>query len=193
VSKIAIEGNASGTGTLTIAAPNTNTNHTLALPDEAGTVLTSVSSLPAANLTGSLPAGIGGKVLQVVQHTFSNLQNSTSSSSYVDTGVTGSITPTSASSKILVVVSGQSMAAASTNGAAALKRGSTVVADGISWFTAGSNSNIWFPASFSYLDSPATTSSTTYTVQIRVEAGTNARWGWGTASTQTMVLMEIAA
>jgi hypothetical protein len=43
MSKISIEGNASGTGTLTIAAPNTNTNYTLALPEEAGTITTSNS------------------------------------------------------------------------------------------------------------------------------------------------------
>jgi hypothetical protein len=41
MSKIALTGDASGTGTLTIAAPNTNTDRTLTLPDEAGTVLTS--------------------------------------------------------------------------------------------------------------------------------------------------------
>ena len=43
MSKISIEGNASGTGTLTIAAPNTNTNYSLALPEEAGTITTSNS------------------------------------------------------------------------------------------------------------------------------------------------------
>jgi hypothetical protein len=41
MSKIALSGNASGTGTLTIAAPNTNSDYTLTLPAEAGTVLTS--------------------------------------------------------------------------------------------------------------------------------------------------------
>jgi hypothetical protein len=39
MSKVAIQGNASGTGTFTIAAPDSNDNHTLTLPDEAGTVL----------------------------------------------------------------------------------------------------------------------------------------------------------
>jgi hypothetical protein len=67
MSRIALEGNVSGTGVFTLASPNGNTNRTLTLPDEAGTVLTSVSSLPAANLTGSLPAGMGGNVLQVVE------------------------------------------------------------------------------------------------------------------------------
>ena len=39
MSKVAIQGNASGTGVFTIASPNSNTDRTLTLPDEAGTVL----------------------------------------------------------------------------------------------------------------------------------------------------------
>jgi len=45
MSKIALTPNASGSGTFTIAAPNSNTDRTLTLPDEAGTVLTSASSI----------------------------------------------------------------------------------------------------------------------------------------------------
>jgi hypothetical protein len=40
MSKIALEGNASGTGTFTIAGPNTNTNYTITLPQETGTLFT---------------------------------------------------------------------------------------------------------------------------------------------------------
>jgi len=50
MSKIALTPNASGSGTFTIAAPNSDTDRTLTLPDEAGTVLTSaatVSDVPA--------------------------------------------------------------------------------------------------------------------------------------------------
>ena len=54
MSKVAIQGNASGTGAFTIAAPNSNTDRTLTLPDEAGTVLTSASSIPSSQITGSL-------------------------------------------------------------------------------------------------------------------------------------------
>lgn len=67
MSKVTIQGDANGTGIFTIASPNSNTDRTLTLPDEAGTVLTSASNIPAANLTGSLPAidgsaltGVGG-------------------------------------------------------------------------------------------------------------------------------------
>jgi hypothetical protein len=49
MSKIALSGNASGTGTLTIAAPNTSTDRTLTLPDNTGTIIT----------TGSTFAGTG--------------------------------------------------------------------------------------------------------------------------------------
>jgi len=52
MSKIALESNAAGTGTFSIASPNSNTNRTLTLPDETGTVLTSVSAIPAAQITG---------------------------------------------------------------------------------------------------------------------------------------------
>lgn len=45
MSKISLTSNVSGTGTLTIAAPNTNTDRTLTLPDENGTILTSASTI----------------------------------------------------------------------------------------------------------------------------------------------------
>jgi hypothetical protein len=61
MSKIALTPNATGTGTFTISSPATNTNRTLTLPDEAGTVLTSASSLASANLTGAVTVS-GGNV-----------------------------------------------------------------------------------------------------------------------------------
>jgi hypothetical protein len=45
MSKIALSGNASGTGTLTIAAPNTSTDRTLTLPDNTGTIITTGSTV----------------------------------------------------------------------------------------------------------------------------------------------------
>ena len=50
MSKVAIKGNTSGTGTFTVEAPNSNTDRTLVLPDEAGTVLTSASSITSSQL-----------------------------------------------------------------------------------------------------------------------------------------------
>ena len=59
MSKIALTPNASGTGVFTISSPATNTNRTLTLPDEAGTVLTSASSIPTSVLTGNITQNAG--------------------------------------------------------------------------------------------------------------------------------------
>ena len=55
MSKISLEGNVSGSGTLTIAAPNTNSNFTLSLPTNTGTIITQ-NSTPAFAST----IGVGG-------------------------------------------------------------------------------------------------------------------------------------
>ena len=55
MSRIALTPNASGTGTLTIAAPNTNTDRTLTLPDSSGTMATAESTLSQFNASGSAP------------------------------------------------------------------------------------------------------------------------------------------
>jgi hypothetical protein len=49
LSKISLEGNVSGSGTFTIASPNTNSSYTLSLPENTGTIIT----------TGSTFAGTG--------------------------------------------------------------------------------------------------------------------------------------
>ena len=70
MSNIAITPNSSGTGTISITAPNTNTNRTIALPDTAGNVITTgdtdtvTSGMVAGINTSALPSGT---VLQTVQ------------------------------------------------------------------------------------------------------------------------------
>ena len=91
MAKVKIEGNASGTGTFTIAAPNSNTDRTLTLPDEAGTVLTSAG----------VPSNVmpSGSILQVIQ---TAKTDTASYGSAVHTILTLDITPISTSSKILL-------------------------------------------------------------------------------------------
>jgi hypothetical protein len=67
MSKVKIQGNASGTGVVTLTAPNTNTDRTITLPDSTGSILDSTSTLDATKLSGALPAidgsaltGVGG-------------------------------------------------------------------------------------------------------------------------------------
>ena len=127
----------------------------------------SVGTLPKTRL----PAG---SVLQVVSNTKTDTF-STTSTSYVDiTGLSVSITPISATSKIFITVDLGCSAASGTRTEFQLVRNSTAIGIGDD---AGSRTrgnaavNPAGPAGmvnagFSYLDSPATTSATTYKVQI---------------------------
>jgi hypothetical protein len=56
MSKVKIQGNASGTGVLTVTAPNTSTDRTITLPDSTGTLLTADGD--GSSLTGVGVAGI---------------------------------------------------------------------------------------------------------------------------------------
>jgi len=67
MSKIALTPNASGTGTLTIAAPNTSTDRTLTLPDETGTVLSSTSNV-SVQATQNIPAFQAKAASQVISN-----------------------------------------------------------------------------------------------------------------------------
>ena len=145
--------------------------------------------------------GGGGKVLQVVQGTLTSAA-STSGSSYVDTGLTVSITPSSATSKIYVTAllpECDIINTASATGAAGgfrLLRGATQLQQGIFGSfgnTASSNRNIYQSFQFIYLDSPATTSSTTYKVQFVVNTGTTVTTTNSATQIAAIVVMEIGA
>ena len=68
MAKVKIQGHASGTGILTVTAPNTSTDRTITLPDATGTLLNSdgsaasLTAIPAANITGTLPAISGANL-----------------------------------------------------------------------------------------------------------------------------------
>ena len=181
MSKIALEGNASGIGTFTISAPNGNTDRTLVLPDEAGTIITT-AGVPAS----AMPAG---SVIQVV-NSDSTLNFSTSSTSYVDTGFSVAITPSSASNKVVVIYTGSwSIQASNVSIQLALYRDATSIGYYGDIYAAGAG---WLAAqgTFATLDSPATTSAITYKLYIK-EGGVP-----GTVSSNltkhTLIAMEIA-
>ena len=66
MSKIALTPNASGTGTFTLASPNSSTSRTLTLPDTTGVLLNDASSLASGKLTGALPAIDGSSLTGIV-------------------------------------------------------------------------------------------------------------------------------
>ena len=129
------------------------------------------SIVPAGGLVGN-----GGGVIQTVQGT-TTTEFLTTSSTYSDTNLTASITPQSSSSKILVIVTQPFyITRNSTNswGGIRLLRGGTQLAvTNIGTATASNVSRDGGSATFCYLDSPATTSSTTYKTQGRTTNGTS--------------------
>jgi len=136
-----------------------------------GQVLTA-DSTTATGLKWETPAaGGGGKVLQVVNGTTITQVNS-STSSFVDTGLTATITPSSATSKILVLVSQNGISKTgsdSTTGASVqLLRGASVLNTLGRYVAQSGNTNRSSVGgvSASFLDSPATTSATTYKTQF---------------------------
>jgi hypothetical protein len=157
--------NGSTSGSVTLSSPAVSGTTTLTLPTTSGTVLTSASN------TG-FPAG---SILQVVSTTKTDAYSNASQNAWNDvTGLSVSITPSSASNKILVT--GQLSYAASSNLYFRLVRASTAIAVGD---TAGSrisctgasgynfgDGNVGENATFEFLDSPSATTSTTYKIQV---------------------------
>ena len=132
-----------------------------------------------------------GSVLQVVNAT-NTTQYSTSSSSFGSTGITASITPKFSTSKILIFVSAELyQATASVKPIIGIARNSTVVTGdiGLVYSAAGGAQST---VGVNYLDSPATTSSTSYTVYLR--SGTNGTIVYlnPDSTTSVITLMEIA-
>ena len=74
MAKVKITGHASGTGILTVAAPDTDVNRTITLPDATGTLLNSdgsaasLTAIPAANITGTLPAIDGSSLTGIASY-----------------------------------------------------------------------------------------------------------------------------
>jgi hypothetical protein len=138
----------------------------------------------------SLPTG---SVLQVVNATYSTAQNITSTS-FVNSLLTATITPTSATSKVLILFSLPLANPASGATYASIFRGTvsgTNLAGSAGFSAIYATAVIQSIGSGSYLDSPATTSSQTYTIGVRVSTGTGSYCASNDAGSIT--LMEIAA
>jgi len=170
-------------------------------------------TFPVTAGSASAVQASSGRVLQVVS-TVKTDTFTTTSGSYVDvTGLSVSITPTSSSSKILVLVQANgSQPVGSGRAYLRLLRGSTVInagdaagsrTPGLGGFSSADTSIPSSTVSASFLDSPATTSSTTYKIQLSMTAGSGTAYLNRTeldndSSTQirmasTITVMEIAA
>lgn len=169
-----------------------------------GALLGSDGKVPMSGLSGILAKGQlpAGTVLQVVQGTTTTVSTK-SGSTYEDTGLSATITPSSASSKILVLVhqSVETYASNATHMGLKIQRnGTDILRNDRVW---GDNTNaandLMGTASLSVLDSPATTSAVVYKTQYAATVNNTGSYGnyvavqpAGSVSPSMITLMEIA-
>lgn len=193
----------SSTKQVTALTVNGNTGQTVVsgttklVANQAATYVYRIASTSWYPVTTIVPAT--GSVVQVVSSTIVT-STSTSSTSFVTTGLSASITPASSTNKILAIHSdGGSRTSASGNAilTTLFRNGSNVISTGTSPFALSylqSNAGVTAGAtSFQYLDSPASSSSVTYAVYVA---------SYNTAGTvvynttpffSSLILMEVTA
>ena len=141
-----------------------------------------------------------GHIIQVVQGTYASFTNTTSSS-FVDVGLSAAITPVSSSNKILVKVAAHGIAqnGGSAKCELALLRGSTIIQYALRPVYIAISGGEYGTGScaMEFLDTPNTTSATTYKLQFRTrDGGDSCRFNdyhtGSERSTSTITLMEVA-
>ena len=138
-------------------------------------LITTAGKLLSTGVVGGV-----GKIGQIIQATTDSAVN-VASTSYTDTGLTVNITPPATTSKVLVQVNQNILTDIDTNlGNSKIKllRGTTTVIDfttNIARVEAGSSSAVKFGnlTTFSFLDSPSTTSQVTYSTRGAISSTSN--------------------
>ena len=138
--------------------------------------LDGTAKLPAVDGSALTNLPAGGKILQVVSYVYTGY-TTVASSTFTSVPVSVNITPSATSSKILIMVSGGTIAPDDQCSVtvAQVYRDSTALS-GASfscniWVNHGSHHPTGSPASITYLDSPATTSEITYQLYVKEESG----------------------
>jgi len=182
-----------GTGTITGITAGGYPDATVTEDDLAAT-------LDLSGKTVTLPSGTGGKIVNVAISSFYSTQESTSNTSYVDTGFTATYTPSSSSNKVLLIHQFQEGARRGyghyydikrTVGATTTQLGSSYTQGIIGSYSAANDSNrlgqiIW-------LDSPATTSEITYRLIHRASNSAYAQYVYNNGMPAFWLFLEVAA
>jgi len=153
------------------------------------------------NVAGTPGTNIG-KILQVVSANTTSATTITAQT-FVDSGITADITPTSSSSKVLILISCQcfhtlASRASSINGVNILRDSTEIYGGGNNnamglYTPSTTNFQMWGMYALSYLDSPATGSAITYKVQGRIETtGESITFQYGSMNSN-IHLLEVQA
>jgi hypothetical protein len=161
----------------------------------AGTsAITSQSGIPAGDVTSGtfdkarMPAG---SVLQVVSSTYA-VQNTTTSTGYVSSGAAATITPRSTSSRILILSSGALELSGNPQSAKlTIYRGGTDLTNSTMTFYQQSGGPLWHSPMVNFVDSPNTTSATTYTLFFRVNSGSGSISMQPSSTPTNIALIEV--
>ena len=193
----------------------------ITLNKPSGGQLTIAPEDGTSNETVSIPSAGVGKILQVMQAVKTDTFNTSSNGTFVDvSGLSVTITPTSASSKFVLLASLVISADYNANpclrfsggnsgnyvGDARGSRRRVAWSGGDDWFNGSSStvsSQMAFTAQLSYVDSPATTNEITYKVQamgdanggiyINREPSDPDSSGEGFTTASSLIIMEVAA
>ena len=173
----------------------------LGVPSD-GTVTTGKiadNAVTSAKLASGLAFGKIGQIVQASDDT----QTSLTSTSYVDTGLSATITPSSTSSKVLIMWNNQlkTTTGTSNNILAVIRtlKGSTEVGGGTKMRTDGFTGESGFTSSYAFLDSPSTTNAITYKTQGKLDTSGSGRILFtdisdgGIVAASHILLMEVLA
>jgi len=154
-------------------------------------------TFPVTAGSASAVQASSGRVLQVISSSISSSQT-TSSTSAVASNLITTITPSSATSKILIFVNGGAIDSNTSSNLQTTYIYRNIASSGYSllsqmqvfFYTSG---NAFGGHSFNYLDSPSTTSSISYQPYFKVSGGSGSVWFNNNSGVVSLTLMEIAA
>ena len=146
-------------------------------------------TITSSNISANMPTG---SVLQVL-HASTNATLSTNSTSFVSSGLSQAITPSSTSNKILCVVSVGSWYVAANEAWITIYKGNAALSGTGTYGIMHQNAAAMYaPSTGQILDSPNTTSAQTYTVYYRTSLGDLCYISHVSYGYLSLTLMEIA-